>query len=287
MKLSLSTGSLYFYPLRSIFRIAKETGFAGVELIATPEVLLRGGSYVRRLSVEYGVPVLSVHPPVLFSHPGYDWPRLVSRLVKLARETGCPLVVLHPPNQAQDLSRGRGRRYVEAVKEHRQSQGVRIAIENRAFFLEKDKLLALSDLRELSAFADEYELGLVLDTAHVGTSPYSLMEAYALFSARLVNVHLSDIRHLPPLFDNPYLHTYIKHHQIPGQGWLPLMELVHALHRDGYNGLLTLEISPVALGWWWPPRARDNLKRCVALVKEWGVGGCQVRAVEKKCCSEP
>jgi sugar phosphate isomerase/epimerase len=272
LKFSLSTGSLYFYPLRSIFRIAKETGFAGVELVATPEVLLRGGSYVRQLSVEYGLPVFSLHPPVLFFYPWYDFQQLVSRLVNIAQEARCPMLVLHPPKTAQDLSQGEGQRYVEVVKEHRQSRGVRIAVENRAFFFEGDKYLALSDMRELRAFADEHDLGMVLDTAHVGTSTYSLMETYAIFKTRLFNVHLSDIRPLPPLLDNPYLHTYIKHHQIPGQGWLPLSELVQALHRDGYEGPLTLEISPVALGWWWPPSARNNLKRCIAIVKGWEVG---------------
>jgi len=271
LKLSLSTGSLYFYPLRAIFRIAKETGFAGVELVATPEAFLRGGSYVRRLSKEYGLSVFSVHPPLLYSR-WCDVGKLVPRLVNLARESGCSLVVLHPPKKAKDLSQGEGRRYVEAVKANHQRQGVRIAVENRAFFMEKDKYLALSDLRELRAFADEHDLGMVLDTAHAGTSTYNLLEAYDIFNARLVNVHLSDIRHLPPLLDSPYLHTYIKHHQMPGQGWLPLMELVQALNRDGYNGPLTLELSPVALGIWWPPRARENLKKCVALIREWGVG---------------
>jgi sugar phosphate isomerase/epimerase len=242
-----------------------------VELVATPEVLLRGGSYVHRLSVEYGLPVLSLHPPVLFFYPWYSFQKLVSRLVDLAQETGCPIVVLHTPIKAKDLSQGEGRRYVEAVKEHRQSQGVRIAVENRAFFFEEDKECALSDLRELRAFADEHDLGLVLDTAHAGTSTYRLMEAYAIFSTRLVNVHLSDIRYLPPLLDSPYLHTYIKHHQIPGNGWLPLAEFVQVLRRDSYDGPLTLEISPVALGWWWPSRAKDNLKRCVSLVKGWAL----------------
>ncbi len=241
-----------------------------MELVATPEVFLRGGSYARRLSVEYKLPVFSVHPPLFYSY-WCEAPKLLPWLNDLARETDCPVVVLHPP-RVEDLSQEGGQRYVAAVKEHHQNRGGRIAVENRAFFMEKDRDLALSDLRELRAFADQHDLGMVLDTAHVGTSPYGLLEAYDLFNTRLVNVHLSDIRHLPPFLDNPHLHSYLKHHQIPGDGWLPLAALVQALHRDDYRGPLTLELSPVALGWWWPPRAKDNLKKCIALVKEYELG---------------
>lgn len=269
MELSLSTGCIYIYPLRSIFSIAREAGFAGVELVVSPEVELRGGGHVRRLAESYGLTIFSLHPPIL-PFPGWsDYRTVVPRLVDLALEAGARYVVLHPPN-ARSLADGRGRSYVEALTEGLQrteGTGLRIAIENRGFFRTQDRSYVLSDMRELRAFADELDLPLVLDTSHAATSSYSLAETYHLLVDRLVNVHLSDLRSPPWPLDVSYLHTYLKHHQIPGDGQLPLTDLLSRLAADGYCGPITLEISPVALRIWWPPSVKSQLARCVAYVR--------------------
>ena len=270
MELSLSTGCIYIYPLRSIFSIARESGFAGVELVVSPEVELRGGRYVRRLAESYGLTVFSLHPPIL-PFPGWsDYRTIVPRLIDLALEVGARYVVLHPPN-ARSLADDRGRRYVEALTDGlRRTEGtdLRIAIENRAFFRPQDRRYVLSDLRELRAFADELDLPLVLDTSHAATTSYSLAESYHIVADRLVNVHFSDLRSPPWPFRTPYLHTYLKHHQIPGDGQLPLADLLGRLATDGYCGPITLEISPIALRIWWPPSVKGQLARCVAYVRQ-------------------
>jgi sugar phosphate isomerase/epimerase len=269
MELSLSTGCIYIYPLRSIFSIARVAGFAGVELVVSPEVEWRGGRYVRRLAESYGLTIFSLHPPIL-PFPGWsDYRTSIPRLVDLALEVGARYVVLHPPD-ARSLIDGRGRRYVEALTEGLQrteGTGLRIAIENRAFFRSRDRYYALSDLRELRAFADKLDLPLVLDTSHAATSTYSLADAYHILADRLVNVHLSDMRSPPWPLSVHFLHTYLKHHQIPGDGQLPLDDLLGRLAADGYCGPLTFEISPVALRIWWPLGVKRQLARCVAYVR--------------------
>ena len=268
MELSLSTGCIYIYPLRSILRIASESGFAGVELVVSPEVELRGGRYARRLADDYGLAIFSLHPPIL-PFPGWsDYRTIVPKLVDLALETGAGYVVLHPPN-ALSLAEGRGRSYVEALTGGlRRTEGteVHIALENRAFFRPRDLRYVLGDLRELRAFADQFDLPLVLDTSHAATSTYSLAEAYDIVADRLVNVHLSDLRPPPWPLDAPCLHTYLKHHQIPGDGQLPLAGFLSRLASDGYCGLITMEISPVALRIWWPRAVKSQLARSVAYV---------------------
>ena len=269
MELSLSTGCIYIYPLRSIFSIASESGFAGMELVVSPEVELRGGRYARRLAEDYGLAIFSLHPPIL-PFPGWsDYRTLIPRLIDLALEVGAEYVVLHPPN-ALSLAEGRGRSYVEALTDALQRMGgteVRIALENRAFFRSGDRRYALGDLRELRAFADEFDLPMVLDTSHAATSTYSLAEAYGIVADRLVNVHLSDLRPPPWPLDAPCLHTYLKHHQIPGDGQLPLAAFLRRLASDGYCGSITMEISPVALCIWWPRDVKSQLARCVAYVR--------------------
>jgi sugar phosphate isomerase/epimerase len=269
VELSLSTGCIYIYPLRSIFSIARESGFAGVELVVSPEVEWRGGKHIRRLAASYGLTVFSLHPPIL-PFPGWaDYRTTVPRLIDLALEAGARYVVLHPPN-ARSLADERGRSYVEALtKGMQRTEGtdLRITIENRAFFRSSDRRYVLSDLRELRAFADELDLPLVLDTSHAATSSYSLAEAYHILGGRLVNVHFSDMRSPPWPFRTPYLHTYLKHHQIPGDGQLPLADLLGRLAADGYCGPITFEISPIALRIWWPPSVKRQLARCVAYVR--------------------
>jgi sugar phosphate isomerase/epimerase len=269
MELSLSTGCIYIYPLRNIFSIARESGFVGVELVVGPEVELRGGRYVRRLAESYGLTIFSLHPPIL-PFPGWsDYRTVVPRLIDLALEAGAGYMVLHPPD-ARSLTDGRGRRYLEALREGLQrTEGtdLHIALENRAFFRSRDRDYVLSDLRELRAFADELDLPLVLDTSHAATSSYSLAEAYQLLADRLVNVHLSDMRSPPWPLSIHFLHTYLKHHQIPGDGQLPLVDFLSRLAADGYCGPITLEISPVALRIWWPPSVKSQLARCVAYVQ--------------------
>ncbi len=269
MELSLSTGCIYIYPLRSIFNIARESGFAGVELVVSPEVELRGSRYIRRLAESYGLTVFSLHPPIL-PFPGWaDYRTIVPRLIDLAQEVGAGYIVLHPPN-ARSLADDRGRRYVEALTkglQRTEGTGLRIAIENRAFFRPQDRRYVLSDMRDLRFFADELDLPLVLDTAHAATSSYSLTEAYHILAGRLVNVHLSDMRSPPWPLSGHYLHTYLKHHQIPGDGQLPLTDLLGRLASDGYCGPITLEISPIALRIWWPPGVKRQLARCVAYVR--------------------
>lgn len=269
MELSLSTGCIYIYPLRSIFSIAKGAGFAGVELVVGPEVELRGGRYVRRLAESYGLTIFSLHPPIL-PFPGWsDYRTILPRLIDLALEAGAGYVVLHPPG-TRSLADGRGRCYVEALRDGLQrTEGtdLRIAMENRAFFRSQDRDYVLGDLRELRAFADELDLPLVLDTSHAATSSYSLAEAYHIFADRLVNIHLSDMCSPPWPLGTPFLHTYLKHHQIPGDGQLPLADFLGRLAADGYCGPITFEISPVALRIWWPPGIKSLLARCVAYVR--------------------
>ncbi len=275
-KLSFSTGAIYPYPLSAAFALAKEAGFSGVELVLGPEAIWRGPANTQRLAARYGLMIYSVHAPIM-PLPGWmDMATSIGRLVEYAAAMNHPpLVVLHTPRVQNMQQETAGLRYLEALATWRSCQApVQIALETPGLFRAEDRQSALFDVKALRAFADREGLLLTLDTAHVGSMPYDLSDAYETLRERLVNVHLSDLRHVPRLLDMAALHSYIKHHQLPGQGWLPLERLVRTLLEDDYEGLLTLELSPVAVGIWSPRRVRENLWACVSFVRQLAESVC-------------
>jgi sugar phosphate isomerase/epimerase len=265
LRISLSTASLYLYPLRHVFALAKDTGYEGLEVALSPEILARGSDYVRRLSREYGLPVLTLHPPMIPAPWWRDHHKLLPQMIPMARDLDCEFVVIHVP-KAESLTEGVGREYVRAVQDcvkELRGPSPRLCVENQAVFRLSDRRYVLSTPVRLHRFAEEYDVALTLDTAHAGSFPYDLLEAYETLGSRLVNVHLSDFRQnlsIPSWFN---LHSYFKHHQVPGDADLPLLPLLRRLRRDSYRGLITIEVSPFALEIWRPGRVRDNLKRCL------------------------
>lgn len=263
LKIALSGASLYLYPLRYTFRLAKELGFSGLELAMGPEVRWRGGRYVRELSRKYDLPVYGLHPPMFSGPQGLNLQELLPRMVHLGREMGCRMLVIHAPKVT--TLEGGGLQGLEAILEARR-EGLLLSLENLALFGEEDRGYLLGDLHELRDFAEKHDLHLTLDTAHAGTFGYDLIEAYEILRPRLVNIHLSDLRHKKPMGGWSYFQTFFQHHQMPGEGYLPLGELLRCLKRDGYRGPVTVEISPFALGAWWPERVKRNLRKCLAFI---------------------
>jgi sugar phosphate isomerase/epimerase len=237
-------------------------------LVVDPEVLCRGGTGVRRLADQFGLRILSVHPP-LFPLPGWTgYSAIVSRLTRLAQEVGSPLAVLHPPR----VRRGDHPHSLPGIDALETAWGtlppapVRLALENPVS--PPDAHRPLADPTELRSYAQSHDLLLVLDTAHAASLPQSLGHTYQCFDGRLVNVHLSDVSEsclLPDIFD---CHSFLRRHQFPGEGMLPLTDLVRRLVTDGYEGLVTLELSPYALRVWWPPTAERRLRRAVAWFRD-------------------
>lgn len=275
MKVSLSTACLYIYPLRKTFELAKRAGFDGVELVVGPEVEWRGGNYIRRLSQEYSLPVLTVHPP-LFGFPGWDRVQqtnepYIDRLSMLAQAVGAPLVVLHMP-RAKSIDDVLGRGFVNrllSVRDRMNGTGPRFALENSPKFRERDRGYILRALSDLRRFADQYDFPMTLDTAHIGTWDTDLIRSLDFFSGRLVNVHFSDLRQVPDWqMKLPQLHSYVRQHQMPGSGFLPLKDFLRELADRGYSGPITYELSPLPLEVWSFRRAGERLRECVDFVRE-------------------
>ncbi len=74
----------------------------------------------------------------------------------------------------------------------------------------------------------------------------------------LCNVHLNDV-----IWHDSVPHT----HRLPGAGQLPLDRFLGLLARDGYTGLVTLEIHPTQIGLFGRARHAEQLRNALAYVR--------------------
>jgi sugar phosphate isomerase/epimerase len=261
---------LYIYPLQTVFRWARAAGFDGVELDVSAEAIVRGGHYVRNLALAEGVEVLTVHPTVV-PLPGWRERRGgMERTIRLAQEIGASAVVMHTP-RSESLDDGEGlafRQRIETWQPRLAGSGLRLAVENKAIRTPADRRYALTPLERLRAFADSYDLGLVLDTSHAGTAGEDLVRARQTFDGRLVDVHLSDLGGRIPLSGFPPVQLLLGQHRLPGAGSLPLSSLLADLADEGYSGPVTLEVNPFEVRVWWPPAVRRRLTQAVAWMRQ-------------------
>lgn len=275
MRISLSTGSLYIYPLRWTFGLAKRAGFDGLELVISPEVDLRGAAYVKKLSQEFQLPILTVHPP-LYGYRGWNdinisYAPYMEKALALTGEVGARLMVVHAP-RATNAREGVGQEFIAQVIASRKAingSGPLLGLENSAKFSHRDDTYILRRLPELREFVDRHDFAMTLDTAHIGTFDLDLLESLKFFDGRVANVHLSDVREVPHwVMNQPRLHSYYRQHQFPGSGTLPLQELLRQLKQRGYDGTITYELSPLAVDALTPWRVEKKLRRAVQFVRD-------------------
>ncbi len=267
MKLSFSTASFYHLPLGFSLGLARELGFDGVELVIGPDYLLRGERAVQRLVQEMGVRPLSLHPPMIpFGLPVPRWPRReapnVLKAVETARSFGCELVVIHA-TAARREGGPTWRAYTQAMKTALEMPGppITVGVEinqhtKRAYREPMD------DVETVLRFVEDQgeHVGITLDTAHTAANGDDLLALYAKVRPRLRNIHLSD-----------WMIRGGKHrtHLVPGEGRAPLAGFLGVLARDGYAGLVTLEVSPYHLHAWSLSQARERLAESLAYVRAY------------------
>ena len=265
MRLSFSTASLYHLPLGFSLGLARDLGFDGVELVVGPEYLLRGERYVRRLIEDSGVRALSLHPPMRpFGLPVPGWPRReaanIPKTVAAARSFGSEVVVIHA-SAARREGNCAWHAYAQAMRAALEMPGppLTVAVEisqhtKRAY------RTAMDDIDTMLHFVEDQgaEVGITLDTAHTGANGDDLLALYTRLRPRIRNIHLSDwaVRK-----------GNHRTHLVPGEGHLPLAEFLSTLARDGYTGLLTLEVSPIHLHAWSLGQARKRLAASLAAVR--------------------
>jgi sugar phosphate isomerase/epimerase len=259
MRVSFSTGTFYHRSLGYSLSLAAESGYDGVELVLGPRLLLHGVEPYRRAIQATGVPVLSVHPP-FYPLPG--WPRAstqaIPRLATTAHDVGATLAVVHTPFVTTAES-PRAARYSNGLQLGNEAgRGVMLGLESSQYN-KRTRRYYLDDLVNLTRFAQERGCGVTFDTCHAGANGQDILACYEIVRPALCNVHLSDVvwRRGKP-----------RTHRLPGEGTLPLRAFLSMLARDGYNGLITLEIHPRQAGMLSRVRAVRRLRQAAKFVRD-------------------
>jgi 2-keto-myo-inositol isomerase len=251
--LSLHTWTLDTTPLADVLRIARQTGWAAVELraadFAREAEAGRSEAEVLDLVRASGLPVSAVGAQLGWMlAEGAERRRLFDSLADACRRAAaldCPTVMCPADHGAGDLSRAAAsvREAGDVAAEH----GVRLAIEAHCV---AEWLNTLERLRELLAAAGHPACGLLVDTYHLDRSGGGPAEVAALAPGEILYAQFSDV----PAEAGPPTPADLFDRLPAGRGRVPLADLFALLHERGYSGWLSYE-APNRSAWARAPEA--------------------------------
>lgn len=235
MRISLSHGSIFTFPLGKVMEMAREAGFDGVELVINQDFQKVNCKKLIQELVEI-LPVASIHAPFM---PLEGWGSPIDalkRCVELSAGCGIPLVNFHPPSWLGfELGFWRWLYQVMDFQKEVGQGAVTVTLENMPWVGKRFRMNPhiLSGTAKFIDFIQERNLFMTFDTTHMGSGKANFINDFyhCYNSGRIRNIHFSDYGHG-------------REHLLPGRGILPLTRFLNHLRNTGYNDTLTLELSP-------------------------------------------
>lgn len=155
------------------------------------------------------------------------------RRMKLAAALGSPFIVASPPGGRVDLDRA-GRDYRELLEIGREV-GVRPAMEFLGFV---EHVKDIATAWEIVQRAGDPTGTIVLDFFHMVRGQSTTLDALRRLPAeKIAIVHLDDVP-----YRKPFTEMTDGDRVYPGDGDIPLDEMIAALRETGYQGPLSLEL---------------------------------------------
>lgn len=218
--ITLSTDSLKGYGLNRIFKLVKDAGFDGVDLVVDPKDYdTQNADYIKELINEYGMPVTALQTPMTANA------KAVLNTVSMAKKLGTKVVIIQPPKLLNF-------KYIKwlttEVPKIRQREELSIALENApsGTFLGFIPEHAMNNLNELKKFKHA-----ALDTTRVAQKKEDLIRVYHILRKYLVHVHVSNVKKG-------------KGYAMPDDGILPLESFLTKLKQEGYRGAVSFKVHP-------------------------------------------
>jgi 2-keto-myo-inositol isomerase len=256
--------------LRTDIRAAREAGYEVLEVRDTKlRAYLEGGGTLERLRRELddaGLQVYTLNALEHATHPtGLALGALLDRVKvfgEWAAALGCPFLVAVPSFREEAGEPARVEpvavEALRAITAAARPFGVKVGFEFLGF--PDCTVTTLAAARRIVDAAADPDLGLVIDAFHfyAGGSTWGMLEG--LDPRRLAIVHLDDAE------DRPRRELRDEHRLLPGDGVIPLRELVRRLEELGYDGPWSLELfRPEYYAWDPVALARVGRERMAAL----------------------
>ena len=234
IQVGLSTISVFPKGVEDGFRLSREAGFDGVEVMVTTDAKTRSPEKLLELSERYEQPIMAIHAPVVLLTT-FVWGRdpfvKLDRSAELAVSVGAPTVVVHPPFRWQGKY---ARTFEQAVRDTEAKHGVEVAVENMfpwaAGGIDRQAYLPGIDPSEMDV--DH----ATLDFSHCALAKRDSMQLALDLGDRLRHLHLTDgvAAEEGRVFDE---------HLLPGHGNEPVAEVLQMLARQRWSGQVIAEIK--------------------------------------------
>lgn len=235
ISMGMGTTCVYPLPVEHGFRIARQAGFDGLEVMVTRDESTQDAATLRELSAKYGLPVLSIHAPVLLlTH--FVWGRdpavKLQKSAELAAGVGAETVVVHPPFRWQSEY---AERFLDIVRSTTEETGVQIAVENMFPWKVGGRgVKAYSPGWDPTSMDCE---AVTLDFSHAALSGRDSLEFVHDVGSRLRHIHLCDGSRSSDegrVFDE---------HLLPGRGTQPVAEVLELLAAQNWHGSIVAEVN--------------------------------------------
>ncbi|MFC5503307.1 sugar phosphate isomerase/epimerase family protein [Lysinimonas soli] len=235
ISIGMSTTCVFPGSVDTNFRMARLAGFDGIEVMVTNDPVTQDPTALLELSERYGLPILSIHAPVLFLTTfvwGRDPQVKLERSAELAAAVGSPSVVVHPPFRWQS---GYAENFERVVRDVQANTGVEICVENMFPWKVGGK-----NVKAYAPSPDPLDLdvqAMTLDFSHASLSGRDSLEYAMAMGERLRHIHLCDGTKSVDegnMFDE---------HLVPGHGTEPVAETLSYLAENHWSGSVVAEVN--------------------------------------------
>lgn len=228
---ALSTSAVWPESTAVAFEVAARLGYDGVELMVSGDPLSQDVDTVRRLVDYHQMPVLSLHSPCLLISQRVwgtePWAKLMRSQIA-AERLGAKVVVTHPPFRWQ---RSYARGFNAGIASMHDETDIVFAVENM-FPQRGPSGIAIAAYSPSWSLLDSDYANITLDVSHAAVSRADSLEMLQAFGDRLVHVHMAD-----------GTGSRNDEHLVPGRGTQPCAQVLEALVRKGYSGVVVLEVN--------------------------------------------
>ena len=272
MKLGMFTSGYQRNPLEHCFEDAKRFGYDFIELWGgrphayAPDLKAGEIDEIKRLSAKYEMPVLGYTP----EHNAYPYNFMVGSELQrqdavdylklcldMAKDMGADYMLISPAHAGYLATYEeiwtRMVKTIGELTEHAEKIKVKLVVETLTPY-ESNALKSANDLVELFRRIDSDYLVGMCDTVPPFVQHESIMAYLEKLGSKMYHMHIIDGQ------------QGTDSHILPGDGSIPLQELIKELKHVGYNGTATLELVTGYINEprFYARRAIDQVRRYMA-----------------------